>query len=200
MLFPENKTDFVIVTDYDAQVKLYPTFLTESQALSTYNLIKEQVTLEHENIFMFGKHYVLQRQVAWIADEGISYTYNKKRWNPQAWPPYIKVIKEKIEQLVGVSFNSCLINYYRTGNDGMGYHQDNEPELGPNPIIASVSLGAARKFNLKHLIDKTVIQTNLPSGSLLYMGGTCQHRWKHALPKTAKETGPRLNLTFRKII
>lgn len=200
MLFPENNTDFIIVTDYDADVKLYPNFLTSVESKTIQTHVYQQIKLENEQVFMFGKLYVLDRKVAWVAENGLSYGYNTKRWQPQPWTTPLQVIKEKIEQLVGATFNSCLINYYPNGSDGMGYHQDNETELGTNPIIASLSLGAARKFSLKHIEDKTTIQTTLPDGSLLVMGGACQHNWKHALPKTKKVTEARINLTFRAII
>src|SRR5262249_4942967 len=138
------------------------------------------------------------RLTAWYADPGIRYTYSGVTHQPLAWPDFVLPVKAKIEQGASQPFNSLLLNYYRSGKDSIGFHADDEPELGTNPLIASLALGATRSFILKHNQTREKVTIDLTHGSLLIMAGTCQHFWKHGIPKTETEVGERINLTFRK--
>jgi alkylated DNA repair dioxygenase AlkB len=140
----------------------------------------------------------IPRLTAWYGDQGKSYTYSGIEQHPEHWHPTLKLIKSKIEQIAQISFNSVLINLYRNGKDSVSWHSDDEPELGENPIIASVSFGATRRFYLRHKHSKNhKIDIDLASGSFLLMQGETQHFWQHQIAKTAKEIQPRINLTFR---
>ncbi len=142
----------------------------------------------------------LPRLTAWYGDEGKSYTYSGIEQHPDPWTPTLKLIKSKVEEILEVTFNTVLLNLYRDGKDSVSWHSDDELELGENPIIASVSFGAVRRFSLKHKISKDYkIDLDLPNGSLLLMKGETQHFWQHQIAKTSKSVQPRINLTFRMI-
>jgi alkylated DNA repair dioxygenase AlkB len=140
------------------------------------------------------------RLTAWYADAGLSYRYSGVTHHAIDWTPALLDIKSRVEQASGADFNSLLLNLYRDGKDSIGLHGDNEPELGTNPVVASVSLGAIRQFILKHKKAKEKLTFRLAHGSLLVMGGTCQHHWLHGVPKTEQPVGERINLTFRNIL
>ena len=148
---------------------------------------------------MFGEIITTSRKVAWIGDPNCSYTYSGVKKLPEPWTPELLMIKNKVEKLTGVQFNSCLLNLYHNGNEGMGWHSDNEPELDQSAPIVSISLGGMRKFSFKHKLDKTSISLFLENGSALIMQPPTQEFWNHSLLKTKKTVGPRINLTFRKI-
>ncbi len=139
------------------------------------------------------------RQTAWYADLGMSYSYSGVTHEAIAWSDELLAVKKRVETAVSASWNSLLLNLYRDGQDSIGFHADDEPELGANPIIGSISLGGERKFVLKHPASGEKMELQLPHGSLLVMGGASQHHWRHGLPKTKRPVGPRINLTFRKI-
>ena len=139
------------------------------------------------------------RLTAWYADAGLSYSYSGVTHLPIPWTAELLEIKARMERASSTTWNSLLLNYYRDGRDSMGFHADDEAELGLNPVIGSMSLGASRRFVLKHLATRETLNFTLEHGSLLIMAGTTQHFWKHAIPKTAKPVGPRINLTFRSI-
>ena len=143
---------------------------------------------------------MLNRKSAWYGDSGASYAYSGIRREPLPWTPELLTIKETCEEVANASFNSVLCNLYHDGNDGMGWHADDERELGFEPIIASISFGADRKFSFKHRITKERIDIRLAHGSMLIMRGQSQHAWLHALPKSKKVLEPRINLTFRNIL
>ena len=153
-----------------------------------------------DRIRMFGKTIVTDRKVIWFGDEGLSYTYSGVKKQPLAWNPVVQGLKSLVEQEVGCGFNSCLANLYHHGGEGMGWHSDDEPELGPCPTIAVISLGATRKFKLKHKATGTVVDVMLEHGSLTVMSGQCQECWRHTLAKSARVAEPRISLTFRKIL
>lgn len=163
--------------------------------------ITEGITWRNDPITMFGKTYPQPRLTAWHGDPGLAYTYSKIQMISPGWTPTLLNIKNKLEADLKIPFNSVLINYYRNGLDHMSYHSDDEKELGPNPTIASISLGATRKFHLKHRFDKNIspLIIELNSGSLLIMKGELQHFWQHKISKSAKIHEPRLNLTYRYI-
>tara|TARA_R110002049_G_scaffold286030_2_gene467585 strand:+ start:202 stop:798 length:597 start_codon:yes stop_codon:yes gene_type:complete len=156
-----------------------------------------ELAWRQDDITLWGKTYPVPRLQAWYADDGLSYTYSKIRMEANEWTDNLKKIKNKVNRISNIKFNSVLCNYYRDGSDKNGWHRDNEKELGREPPIASVSYGSARKFSLRHLKTKEKIDLILPSESLLLMTGLTQHEWEHQLSPTKKLIGPRLNLTFR---
>jgi len=148
-------------------------------------------------ITLWGKRMAQPRLTSWHGDA--SYTYSGLRLDPLPFTPLQAAIKAAVEAASGHAFNSVLLNYYRNGQDSMGMHSDDEPELGDKPVIASVTFGATRPFILRHKRSKRTVKLDLPSGSLLLMAGAMQANWQHGINKTAKPVGPRINLTFRQI-
>jgi alkylated DNA repair dioxygenase AlkB len=154
-----------------------------------------------DDVTVWGKTHKQPRLVAWYGDEGATYTYSKLTLEPLPWTELLADLKRRVEAASGEAFNSVLVNYYRDGNDRMGFHSDDEPELGPNPVLASLSLGEERAFVLKAYRDKSLkpVRIRLPSGSLLVMKGETQANWRHGIEREAHANGPRINLTFRRI-
>ncbi len=185
----------------DGSVNYYPDFLHKNQSDALFSQLKRQLPWQQRSIRIFGRQ-VLQPRLLYFAgnvNKGkIIYSYSGDSLTAYQWSVEIEQLAERISTLAQVQFNAVLINYYRDGNDSMGWHADDEPQLGHNPQIASLTLGAERPFKLRHL-DGETHSVNLQSGSLLMMGGCLQHFWKHALPKTRKINQGRINLTFRKI-
>lgn len=151
-----------------------------------------------ESITLWGKQHLQPRLTAWYGDA--RYSYSGLDLEPLPFTPLLLAIKQAVEKATAHSFNSVLLNYYRNERDSMGMHSDDEPELGREPAIASVSFGAARTFILRHRQSKQTIKVNLTSGSVLLMRGRTQHFWLHGINKSTRQIGPRLNLTFRKIL
>jgi alkylated DNA repair dioxygenase AlkB len=175
----------------------HPAFLPKAEADDLFAYLH---ALEWAQQFgMFGRP--MPRLVAWFADKGIDYHYSGAHHYGEGWDTRLFALKQKIEEAAETSFNAVLCNFYRTGQDSMGWHADAEKELGPNPIIASVSLGAEREFQLKHRKGSKVGKHSivLAHGSLLVMGGQTQTNWLHQLPKTEEVVGERINLTFRRM-
>jgi alkylated DNA repair dioxygenase AlkB len=166
------------------------------------NQLIEQTPWRAEEIVVWGKRYLQPRLVAWFGDGGRSYTYSGIRFDPLPWTDLLLKLKAAVEIVAGAQFNSVLLNYYRDHRDSMGLHSDDEPELGRNPVIASLSLGEERQLVLKHRSRKDLKPVRLPlaSGSLLLMSGETQHHWKHGIDKQRHKCGPRVNLTFRRIV
>lgn len=166
----------------------------------------ETIPWENHRIRMFGREVASPRLSCWIGDAGASYVYSRTRFEPHPWSPALLALRDRVEQACDARFNSVLANLYRDGNDAMGWHSDNEPELGVCPVIASLSLGAERRFRIRPRTPRgeqagrtDVRSLSLPHGSLLRMGGETQRRYQHALPRMRGLTQPRLNLTFRNI-
>ena len=179
-----------------------PNFLPESEASTLRAQLTAEVAWEQRAIRMFGRELPQPRLTAWHGDPAARYTYSGLTWEPRPWTSALLDLRQRVAAATGARFNSVLLNYYRDGRDSMGWHADDEPELGPSPVIASLSLGATRRFRLRPIGPKAgalaqPLGLDLPNGSLLLMRGPTQHCWQHALPKTARPTGPRLNLTFR---
>ena len=162
----------------------------------------DEVPWRAEEIVVWGKRHPQPRLVAWFGDSGASYTYSGITLAPLPWSPLIADIRARVETATGTRFNSVLLNYYRDHRDSMGFHSDSEPELGRNPTIASVSLGERRTFILKHKTLKHAkpVRIELESGSLILMKGETQKNWKHGIDKLDRPCGPRVNLTFRRIL
>jgi alkylated DNA repair dioxygenase AlkB len=149
---------------------------------------------------MFGKKVMQPRLTALYGDEGISYSYSGITMEPIPWSKTLLEIKGKVEEVAEARFSHVLLNFYRDGQDSMGWHRDNEASLGPEPVIASVSFGVSRRFQFRNYVDKKEkLQIELGHGSLLLMKGACQDRWEHQIPKSKKVSGERINLTFRLI-
>jgi len=184
----------------DADVSVDPTFLSAPRADALFAQLRPAIAWEIHRIRLFGRVVDSPRLSCWIGDAGTSYVYSGSRFEPRPWPDALSRLRDEISQTVGEHFNSVLANLYRDGRDSMGWHDDNERELGPQPVIASLSLGATRRFCLKHKrAGSTSVALELPHGSLLVMRGDTQKNYRHALPKTAKAVGERINLTFRRI-
>jgi alkylated DNA repair dioxygenase AlkB len=156
----------------------------------------------HEAVAIYGKKFMQPRLIAWYGDAGQKYSYSGIALEPLPWTRTLLEVRERVQTLSNDAFNSVLLNYYRDHRDSMGFHSDDERELGPTPTIASVSLGATRTFVLKHKTKPGIkpVRLDLPSGSLLVMKGTTQKFWKHGIEKETKPCGPRVNLTFRRIL
>ena len=156
---------------------------------------------EQLQLRMFGRRVSAPRLTAWYGDPGATYAYSGITHEPLPWPKPLASLRERLCEAIGLDFNSVLGNHYRDGNDGMGWHSDDEPELGDDPVIASLSLGATRRFQLRHRTrrDLETQSLALSHGSLLVMSGPTQHHWKHALPKTRTCHDVRINLTFRRL-
>lgn len=195
---PEVAVPIIIPID-QGELWLYPAFLTPAAADRAFTELQADIPWRQESITIFGKRYRQPRLIAWYGNTGKTYAYSGLVLDPRPWTPTLLRLKTQVEVLAGASFNSVLLNYYRDGQDSMGWHSDNEPELGINPVIASLSLGAKRRFCLRHRTrsDLARVDVWLSHGSLLIMAGAIQHHWRHAIPKTAKAIGPRINLTFR---
>ena len=161
----------------------------------------DEVPWRAENIVVWGKTFLQPRLTAWYGDNGANYSYSGIHLDPLPWTHTLIDIKNRVETLAGIDFNSVLLNYYRDHRDSMGLHSDEEPELGRRPVIASVSLGEERTFVLKHKTrrDLRSVRLKLASGSLLLMKGETQHYWKHGIEKETRPCGPRVNLNFRRI-
>lgn len=184
----------------NSDIIYYQDFMDTAVADSYFKVLKENSAWQQDDIKVFGKVYTQPRLTALYANNDKPYSYSNITMKPHLFSTELLSIKEKIETLVHCSFTTCLLNLYRDGKDSNGWHADNEKELGQNPIIASVSLGAARFFHLKHNnIPNQKHKVLLEHGSLLIMKGETQHYWKHQIPKTAKPIGERINLTFRVI-
>jgi alkylated DNA repair dioxygenase AlkB len=179
-----------------------PKFYSAQESDAIFTNLVEKIDWKQESIFIFGKHIPQPRLTAWYGDPGKSYTYSNLTWEPNPWTEELRKIKHDLEEVAGTTFNSVLLNYYRNGKDSMGWHSDDEPELGENPVIASLSFGQKRVFHFRHRFDKTIskIKLDLEHGSLLIMAGETQHFWQHQIPKTSRQIEGRINLTFRKII
>jgi alkylated DNA repair dioxygenase AlkB len=194
-LFPEEKIIFDLP---DAEIEYHPAFFSLEKANTLFEKLKNEIPWQQDTITVYGKNHLQPRLTALYGNEGKPYGYSNIVMHPHLWTPLLMYIKEEIEKECQENFTTVLLNYYRNGQDSNGWHADNEKELGRNPMIASVSFGAERVFQLKHNAIETAKQNiTLENGSLLIMKGTTQHFWKHQIPKTQKEVGGRINLTFR---
>ncbi len=197
-LFSEEKTTLKLP---NAELIYIPNFLSTSRATQYFEELKETTNWQEDNITIFGKTYKQPRLTALFAENNTPYTYSNITIHPQPFTPELLDIKKNIEQEIDHRFTSVLLNLYRDGSDSNGWHADNEKELGKNPVIASVSLGAVRPFHFKHrTLKEERYKLNLDHGSLLIMKGEMQHHWLHQIAKTKKEIGSRINLTFRTLL
>lgn len=185
---------------HDGEVIYFGKILEKDMADFYFERLMKTIAWEQDEVIIFGKKIVTKRKTGWYGEKEFEYTYSKITRKARLWTPELRELKNLVEQRTGLEFNSCLLNLYHSGEEGMSWHSDAEAELGKNPAIASVSLGAERKFALKHKTSKEKVSVELGHGSLLLMKGETQINWLHSLPKTKKIKDPRINLTFRKII
>ena len=182
----------------DADVVLYRQFFTTNESDVLLKRLSNEIEWKQETIRVPGKTVPLPRLTAWYGDEGTVYRWSGITQHPLGWTPLLKQIKQAVEEAAQTSFNSVLLNLYRSGQDSVSWHSDDEPELAP--VIASLSFGAVRQFQFKRIDDSKVrLSIDLPNGSLLIMGGTTQQYWRHRIPKTSLAQTSRINLTFRTI-
>lgn len=188
------------ILPFQGEAHYYPNFFSNAESDVFFRQAVEKIQWKQEPIWMFGKKVMQPRLTALYGNPEISYGYSGIEMKPCPWTDFLSEIKNRIEQQAGVRFTHVLLNQYREGRDSMGWHRDNEKVLGPNPVIASVSFGAARSFQLRHYQEKQPkISLELSHGSFLLMKGETQHHWEHQIPKTAKIIGARINMTFRRI-
>ncbi|PIE49508.1 MAG: alpha-ketoglutarate-dependent dioxygenase AlkB [Flavobacteriales bacterium] len=184
----------------DGTANYYGKVLTQKQAHIYYNCLLTNIKWENDEIIIFGKKIVTRRKVAWYADRPLKYTYSNSTKFALPWTKELMDLKQLVEQKSGETYNSCLLNLYHNGSEGMGWHSDNEKELKKYGAIASLSLGAERRFAFKHKKTKKVVSIQLEHGSLLIMKDEIQNHWLHRLPPTKRVNTSRINLTFRTII
>ncbi len=185
----------------DAELFLWHSIGVDDGAAVLRSLV-EDIRWRQEHVTLWGRTYPQPRLVAFYGDEGLEYTYSGVTLGALPWTPLLLDLKGRVEELCGNPFNTVLLNYYRDHRDSMGLHADDEPELGPDPVIGSLSFGEERQFVLQHRArdDIDTIRLEPPSGSLLVMRGATQSNWKHGVPKRSRPCGPRVNLTFRTIL
>ena len=192
---------FTSLTLPGADLAIDPQWLAAAEADALFAALQADVRWEVHRLRLFGREVASPRRSCWIGDPEAVYAYSGSTFVPHPWPAVLQPLRARLADALGVAFNSVLANLYRDGRDAMGWHADDEPELGPAPVIASLSLGATRRFAFKpRAADGARLALNLPHGSLLVMRGDTQRRYRHALPRTARPVGARINLTFRLIL
>ncbi|MBV8371035.1 MAG: alpha-ketoglutarate-dependent dioxygenase AlkB [Candidatus Eremiobacteraeota bacterium] len=196
---PEVEFSPRILVERDGLVTYDPYFLDPDTAERAFHLLQSDIEWSQEFLKMYGRRIPFPRLTAWYGDSGAAYTYSGVRNEPHRWTPALRDLQGRLVERMGVRFNSVLLNYYRHGQDSLSWHADDEPELGDEPIIASLSLGAVREFQLKHRIDGEVVSVPLEPGSLLVMSRETQRFWCHRVPKERNVHSARINLTFRVI-
>jgi alkylated DNA repair dioxygenase AlkB len=188
------------VLPYDGVVIYYGKVLTQKDATHFFNRLLQTIEWKNDEAVIFGKHIITKRKAAWYGDSDYSYTYSNTTKQALAWTNELLELKKITEEITGTNFNSCLLNLYHTGDEGMAWHSDDEKSLGKNTAIASLSFGPERKFFFKHKKTKETLSLLLESGSLLVMKDATQSNWLHRLPPTKKINDARINLTFRTIL
>lgn len=198
-LFEEPKEGGRVVNIRDGAYRYWPRLFKTDEANHYLETLDAKIAWRQESMQIYGKEVNFPRLTAWYGDQDKPYTFSGITLQPHPWSSELRAIKEDIEPIAGVKFNSVLLNLYRDGKDSISWHTDAEAELGQNPVIASVNFGAERTFQLRHIKTKERINIELGHGSLLIMEGTLQHFWQHQVPKTKKPKSARINLTFRVI-
>ncbi len=184
----------------DAEVEIWPGFASAARADELFEALAREIDWRQDTITVFGRTSPIPRLNAWYGDDGCSYRYSNISLEPQPWTSTLAAVRDDVGSACGVVFNSVLANLYRDGRDGVAWHADDEPELGPEPVIGSLSLGATRTFQLRRRDDPSKRHSiELAHGDLAIMRGPTQRHWLHQIPKTTRPTAPRLNLTFRQV-
>jgi alkylated DNA repair dioxygenase AlkB len=195
-----NTSEVTSVLPFDGEVDYYGQIISTKNSQVYFEQLMHNIKWENDKAIIFGKHILTKRKVAWYGDEPYSYTYSKTTKLALAWTPELLELKNIVEERTGESFNSCLLNLYHNGDEGMAWHSDGEKDLKKNGAIGSLSFGAVRKFSFKHKASKKNVSIVLESGSLLVMKGNTQGNWLHRLPPTKRVKTARINLTFRTIL
>ena len=197
----EQEKTFEVISLQDGEILFMRNFFTSSEAKNYFELLQNNINWKQEEVKFYGKTFPVPRKTAWYGYEGFNYSYSGITCFPEIWTNELLEIKKEIEKFIpDEDFTSVLLNLYNNGNDKMGWHADDEKELGINPTIASVSLGETRRFDIKHKQNPELhYKFELTSGSLLIMRGALQHHWVHQIPAQKKVKEPRINLTFRTI-
>ena len=193
-------TEPINILPFDGEALYYGEIFTAEKSDNYMSKLLTTIQWKNDEAKLFGKHFITKRKAAWYGDKDYSYTYSNTTKKALPWTSELLEIKNAVEKMTRTKFNSCLLNLYHDGNEGMAWHSDDEKALAVESGIASVSFGATRKFAFKHKIDKTTVDIILDPGSLLVMQGTTQSNWLHRLPKTTKVKQPRINLTFRTML
>ncbi|WP_284461415.1 alpha-ketoglutarate-dependent dioxygenase AlkB [Chryseobacterium sp.] len=198
-LFDETPDYPLSLLPYDGTVHYYGKVFSKEESDVYYDYLFNQIPWEHDEAMIFGKLILTKRKVAWFGEKAFEYTYSKRTKYAKYWTPELLELKKKCEEVTGETYNSCLLNLYHDGSEGMAYHSDGETDLKKHGAIASLTFGAERKFLFKHKTTKEKVEIFLEQGSLLVMKGTTQDHWLHRLPPSTKVKNPRVNLTFRTI-
>jgi len=199
-LFDNSPTQNTNLLPFGGTVNYYGPIMSVQEASAFYDSLLKDIEWKNDEAVIFGKHILTKRKVAWYGDEAFEYTYSNTTKQALPWTKSLSQLKNLAEQASGEYYNSCLLNLYHNGDEGMAWHSDGEKDLKKNGAIASMSFGAARKFSFKHKLSKINISIILAHGSLLVMKDETQTNWLHRLPPTKLITKPRINLTFRTII
>lgn len=195
------RTDTTVnLLPHDGIVNYYGKIMSDHEALNLFNNLFNTIEWRNDEAIIYGKHYVTKRKVAWYGDKPFAYSYSNTTKEALPWTTELQTLKTLAEKLSGETYNSCLLNLYHTGEEGMAWHSDAEKTLKKHGAIASFSFGAERKFAFKHKKTADTVSLFLEHGSLLIMKGTTQDHWLHRLPPTTKVKRPRINLTFRTIV
>ncbi len=198
-LFTSHTSELIQLKD--AELEYWAEFVAEDEASRLLHKLLQTVDWQTETIRIAGVERLVPRLTAWYGDENASYSYSGVLHHPIAWTDQLLKLKQRMEEVCRCNFNSALLNLYRDGRDSVAWHSDDEPELGVQPIIASLSFGAPRSFQLKHKKERHLRhKLTLTSGSLLVMRGDTQKYWSHQVPKEPAVSEPRINITFRKIV
>jgi alkylated DNA repair dioxygenase AlkB len=184
----------------DGEVNYYGKIMATDEANTYLDILLDTIEWKNDEAVIFGRHIITKRKVAWYGNEGYNYTYSNTTKYALTWTKELLELKALVEAITGEQYNSCLLNLYHNGDEGMAWHSDDEKSLGKNTTIASLSFGAERKFALKHRVSKEPVSVMLANGSLLVMKGATQSNWLHSLPKSKKIVTPRVNLTFRTMV
>lgn len=196
----EDISDYPLnILPNDGTVHYYGKVFSKQKSDFYYDYLLNQIPWENDEAIIFGKLILTKRKVAWFGEKPFEYTYSKRTKYAKFWTPELLELKQKCEEVTGETYNSCLLNLYHDGSEGMAYHSDGEKDLKKHGAIASLTFGAERKFLFKHKTTKEKVEIFLENGSLLVMKGTTQDHWLHRLPPTTKVKTPRVNLTFRTI-
>ena len=193
----KEKSSIINLLPYDGITEYYGKILKQEAAQYFFNSLLNTIEWKNDEVIIFGKQIITKRKTAWYADNGYEYTYSNVKKHPLEWTKDLLELKFYIESITGEIFNSCLLNLYHDGSEGMSWHSDNEKEILKDSAIAALSFGAERKFYLKHRKNKLPVSHLLENGSLLVMKGSTQKNWQHSLPKAKKITTARISLTFR---
>jgi len=199
MLFNNEINSAQNLLPKDGTLNYYGSILSTEKALEYFYKLKTLIEWKNDEIFIFGKQIITKRKTAFYGDEGISYTYSNKKKHALLWTKELLELKNEVERMLGEKFNSCLLNLYHNGSEGMSWHSDNEKELIKNGTIASLSFGDTRKFMFKHKNTKEITSFQLENNSLLVMKDEIQEFWLHQIPVTKKTRSQRINITFRYI-